>query len=325
MSVSKRQAFAASRQEILADSRTFAYQLFRALPDTAFGLRLLHLMARPPRILWPRSLQITCHQIAGRSTGQRISLWVLAPRESKGNLPVVLHLHGGGFAIGAPEQDFRLLAMLVDASPCIIVAPAYRLSLVRPYPAGFHDAAASLEWAIEKATTLGGDQSRLFVMGQSAGGGLAAALSLWVRDTRVTRLSGQLLIGAMLDNRTEDSPEGRQILWSWAPKRNRLAWNLYLRDISQGDAERSYAVPARRDDMSGVAPAYGVVGAADLFFTENNTYFGKLENAGVPSSLSVIPNAYHGVEVLAPKSIAGREFLNTIRELFKSMLTSPAV
>lgn len=310
-----------SGREILADSRTLAYRLFRALPDTTFGLRLLHLIARPPRFLWPKGISITRHQIAGHAPGQTIPVWVLGPRNSTGRLPMVLHLHGGGYAIGAPEQDFRLLAKLIETTPSIVVTPAYRLSLDHPFPAGFNDAATALGWMATMAATLGGDPHRLFVMGQSAGGGLAAALSHWARDSGAVRLSGQLLLGAMLDDRTTELVEDRKIPWSWGPQRNRLAWNLYLQSATNEFAEISYAVPARRDDLSGLAPTYGVVGAADLFFNENTAYFGQLAKSGVASSLSVVPNAYHGVEVLASRSKAGRTFLNTVRDQYKTMLT----
>lgn len=321
MSRDGRQPFIMSDREILADSRTLAYRLFRVLPDTAFGLRLLHLMARPPRFLWPKGIRIARHQIAGHTPGHTIPVWVLRPRNATGGLPMVLHLHGGGYAIGAPEQDFRLLAMLIETTPSIVVAPAYRLSLDHPFPAGFNDAATALGWMATMAATLGGDPRGLFVMGQSAGGGLAAALSQWARDSGAVRLSGQLLIGAMLDDRTTELVEDRQIPWSWGLHRNRLAWDLYLQGATNKLAEISYAVPARRDDLSGLAPAYGVVGAADLFFTENTTYFGQLAKSGAASSLSVVPNAYHGVEVLASRSKAGRAFLNTVRDQYKTMLT----
>jgi acetyl esterase/lipase len=319
MSADWQQTFEAGRQEILADSRTFAFQLFRALPDTVFGLRLLHLIARPPKFLWPKTVRITCHQIAGRSANQTIPVWVLAPRTSRGKLPMVLHLHGGGYAIGTPEQDFRLLAMLIEAAPSIIVSPAYRLSLEYPFPAGFHDAAVALDWMSRNAAALEGDPAKLFIMGQSAGGGLAAALSHWAKDSGVVRLSGQLLIGAMLDDRT-DTTGSLQIPWSWGPKRNRLAWNLYLQGTTNEPAEIPYAVPAKRSDLSNLAPAYGVVGTADLFLAENNAYFRRLAEAGVPTSLRVIPNAYHGVEVLAPRSKAGRDFLSAFRAQFRTML-----
>lgn len=302
-------------------ARTFAYQLFRALPDTVFGLRLLHLMSRPPRIFWPRNVRITCHRIAGRAPGQSIPVWVVRPESEDSGLPVVLHLHGGGYAIGAPEQDFCLLAHLIGSAPCIFVTPAYRLSVDHPFPAGLEDAADTLEWAAKSASTFGGDPTRLFIMGQSSGGGLAAALCQWALDKRVVRVSGQLLIGAMLDDRTANTVDKRKVPWSWGPTRNRLAWSLYLRKLGGDAAAVPYASPARRGDLSGLPPALGIVGAADLFCAENHKYFERLTQNGVPSQLTVIPNAYHGIEVLAPRSLPGRNFLDSLRECFAKLLS----
>jgi len=97
---------------IQPDAKTFAYHLFRALPDSVTGLRLLHLMAHPPRILWPRNILITQHWISSQTSGQSVSVWVLRPKTQHHDLPVVLHLHGGGYA--TVFGDAKMTTALLD-------------------------------------------------------------------------------------------------------------------------------------------------------------------------------------------------------------------
>lgn len=311
---------------IQPDAKTFAYHLFRALPDSVTGLRLLHLMAHPPRILWPRNVLITHHRISGQTSGQSASVWVLRPKTQPHDLPVVLHLHGGGYAIGTPQQDFHLLASLMSVTPSIFVVPAYQRSLQSPFPAALEDAVAALQWTARAAAEFGGDKSRIFVMGTSAGGGLAASLCHWALESHGASISGQYLIAAMLDDRTGRPASGAPLdgtlpEWSWAPSRNSIAWDLYLSG-SNAEALSSEAVPARRENLSGLPPAYGLVGAADLFQAENSRYFARLAQDGVASCLTVVPHAYHGIEVLAPRSLAGRVFLSALKTGFERMLAA---
>ncbi|KPP85827.1 MAG: Esterase/lipase [Rhodobacteraceae bacterium HLUCCA08] len=303
--------------EVLDDSRTFAFRLFRALPDSLTGLRMLHLMARPPRLFWPKDIRIGLRMIESQSPGRQIPLWILRPRVSASRLPVVLNLHGGGHAIGAPQQDFGLLAQLTAQTPCVVVTPDYRLSLREPYPAALEDCADALRWVFGNAAEHGGDPDRLYVMGHSSGGGLAAALGLLSRNQAIPKLAGLLLIGAMLDDRTGLSANPDL---SWNAERNTLAWRLYLRGIAASGIVPETAAPARTADLSSLPATFGVVGAADLFLQENASFFERLSQHGVPAPLAIVPHAYHGIEVLAPKSGAGDAMLAAIRTGFARML-----
>ncbi len=313
-----------SETEICGDARTLAFRLFRALPDSLTGLRMLHLMARPPRFLWPRNVEIGMRMIESHS-GRSIPVWILRPHGAVPNLPLVLNLHGGGHAIGAPQQDFLLLARFIADTPCIMATPDYRLSPRAPYPAALEDCAEALNWLCRNAAGLQGDATRLHIIGHSSGGGLAAALGLMTRDGSIPALAGLLLIGAMLDDRTgpSDKPDGADLTWNAA--RNTLAWRLYLRDFTARASVPETAAPARANDLSGLPTTLGVVGAADLFVRENRCFFERLASHGVQSSLTVVPHAYHGIEVLAPKSKAGKALLAAIRASFARMLEDPTM
>ena len=227
------------------------------------------------------------------------------------------HCIGGGHAIGAPQQDFGLLAQLTAQTPCVVVTPDYRLSLREPYPAALEDCADALRWVFGNAAEHGGDPDRLYVMGHSSGGGLAAALGLLSRNQAIPKLAGLLLIGAMLDDRTGLSANPDL---SWNAERNTLAWRLYLRGIAASGIVPETAAPARTADLSSLPATFGVVGAADLFLQENASFFERLSQHGVPAPLAIVPHAYHGIEVLAPKSGAGDAMLAAIRTGFARML-----
>ncbi len=222
-------------------------------------------------------------------------------------------------AIGAPQQDFGLLAQVMAQTPCVVVTPDYRLSLKAPYPAALEDCADALRWISETAAEHSVDPDRIYVTGHSSGGGLAAALGLLSRDRAVPKLAGLLVIGAMLDDRTgpSDKPD-----LSWNAERNTLAWRLYLRSVAASGIVPETAAPARASDLSGMPPTHGVVGAADLFVQENASFFKRLSQNGVPASLTVVPHAFHGIEVLAPKSTAGDAMLAAIRTGFARMLNT---
>jgi acetyl esterase/lipase len=151
------------------------------------------------------------------------------------------------------------------------------------------------------------DASRLAIGGASAGGGLAAALALLTRDRGEISLTAQLLVYPMLDDRTVyrkglDKPGLRL----WNQSSNKFGWSAYL-----GNADRSVAVPARREDLSGLPPAWLGVGTFDLFHDEDLAYAERLKAAGVPCEVEVVPGAFHGFDGIVPKARVSQSFFNS--------------
>ena len=132
--------------------------------------------------------------------------------------------------------------------------------------------------------------------------GLAAALALLTRDRGEIELALQLLVYPMLDDRSPRSaPRHEYRLWS--PRSNRFGWAAYL-----GATDPEVAVPARRDDLTGLAPAWIGVGTCDLLHDEALTYAERLRSAGVPCHVEVVPGAFHSFDRAAPKAQVSREF-----------------
>ncbi|MET0291378.1 MAG: alpha/beta hydrolase fold domain-containing protein, partial [Steroidobacteraceae bacterium] len=147
----------------------------------------------------------------------------VAPRSA------LLHIHGGGFVMGSPEMDAARNIALVRALACTIVSVDYRLAPEHPHPAGLEDCHAALEWLATQLAHWGISPERVGVIGESAGGGLAAALALLARDRRSVRLACQVLIYPMLVPPSESldttSPDRRTGRYIWTRASNSWCWS----------------------------------------------------------------------------------------------------
>jgi len=147
------------------------------------------------------------------------------------------------------------------------------------------------------------------VGGDSAGGGLSAALSQLARDRGGPPICFQLLEYPMIDDRTvlRTDHEGRGV-FLWTAESNRFAWTAYLgRPPTHDDAPR-YAAPLRTEDLGGLPPAWVGVGDLDLFYAEDVAYAERLQAAGVPCELYIQPGMYHGADSITPDKPSARAF-----------------
>jgi acetyl esterase/lipase len=235
----------------------------------------------------------------------RVRIYRPAGRSGGAGLPGVLFLHGGGYAMGCPEQFAPAYRMLMRTRACVIVAPDYRKSLEAPYPAAVNDAYASLLWLKANAAGLDVREDQLLVMGMSAGGGLTAAVSLMARDRREVRIAHQFPLYPMLDHRMITGSSRDNDAPVWGSRHNRVAWNLYLRGIA-GEVP-AYASPALETDYSDLPPTTTFVGDLDPFLDETVAYVEALRAAGVPVDFSRYPGCYHGFDMIRPAARVSRQ------------------
>lgn len=216
-----------------------------------------------------------------------------------GPAPALLWIHGGGYVIGTAAQDDRLCRRFSAELGATVASVDYRLAPQHPYPAALEDCWAALTLL---AGLPGVDPARIAVGGASAGGGLAAALAQWAADRGEVSPVLQLLLYPMLDDRSAALPAHRGYRL-WGPRSNLFGWTAYL-----GDADPQVVVPARRADLSGLAPAWIGVGTFDLFHDEDLAYAQRLRQAGVPCDVEVVSGAFHGFDLLMPKAPVSRQF-----------------
>jgi len=241
------------------------------------------------------------HRIARpASCGEGPAVVVYAVNAKPGSSrPGILHIHGGGFTASTALLGLRNVQALAAELDVTIVTVEYRLAPETIWPGALHDSYAALLWMHGHATELGVDPARIAVAGESAGGGHAALLTILARDRGEVPIAFQCLTYPMLDDRsgTSRAMAGHIGAFGWSPEANRFGWHSYLGCRPGGRKVPREAVPARIDDLSSLPPAWIGVGGLDLFVEEDIEYAARLNRAGVPTELLLVPGAFHGFDV----------------------------
>lgn len=220
-------------------------------------------------------------------------------------------IHGGGHIVGSSRSLDAIASSFAHELGVVVVAPSYRLAPKNPFPADLDDCRAAWDWLVSSADQLGVDAERIGLLGNSAGGGLAAALALQLRDDQATAPAAQVLFYPMLDDRTAtDERLDAEEYFVWSNASNRVAWTDYLRPASPGDSSVSpYAAPARAQALEGLPPTWIGVGDIDLFFEEDRKYAARLKEAGVDCDLVEVEGAPHAFEAIVPDADVSKRFV----------------
>lgn len=260
--------------------------------------------------------------IPGPAGAPDVRILLVAPPSANKARPAILHIHGGGYIIGSASiaPDLRQLAKEIDA---VIVSVDYRLAPETKFPGSLEDNYAALQWLYDHAAELGVDRGRIALIGESAGGGHAAALAIAARDRGHIPIAFQALIYPMLDDRTGSSRPvpahiGRIL---WTREANRFGWASLLGVPAGSKTVPKGAVPARVANLAGLPPTWIGVGALDLFVQEDIEYARRLVEAGVPTELMVVPGAFHGFNLFGAKTRVGRQFNDAWIDALKRALT----
>ena len=245
--------------------------------------------------------------------GGSVPALLLSPKEAVSETTGILWLHGGGYFAGMKEMVHASRTVdLVKSFGAMVLAPGYRLSLWAPHPAALEDGYASLLYRKEHAADWGIRSDQLMVGGESAGGGLCAAVCLRARDEGTVRVAFQMPLYPMLDDRdTESSQNNHGRVWN--TRRSHLAWKLYLRGT---DRVSPYAAPARAEDLADLPPAYSFVGDGEPFYAETVRYFERLRAAGAPAELDVYPTDMHAFDRMDPDAALSRQAAETFNRHF---------
>lgn len=229
------------------------------------------------------------------------------------NRPAILHTHGGGYILGSAKLEVRFLQETARTLDCTIVTVEYRLAPETRYTGSVEDNYAGLVWLYRNASALGVDPARIALLGESAGGGHAALLAIAARDRGEVPLVLQALIYPMLDDRTGSTRPVPPYIGAigWDPPANRYGWRAFLGAEPGGDAVPAAGVPARLENLKGLAPAFIGVGGVDLFVGEDIEYAHRLTDAGVQTELLLVPGAFHGFDRVAPDTGPARLFTET--------------
>jgi acetyl esterase/lipase len=229
------------------------------------------------------------------------------PLSSTAKMPALLHFHGGGLVFGSPEGRHAVTVELTRALGCFACSVDYRLAPDTQYPGAVEDGYCALKWLNDNAQLLNIDPRRITVIGESAGGGVAAALAILARDRGEYSISSQVLTYPMLDDRpstTHGYPTIGQHVWT--RQNNEFGWRSYLGSIFDSETVPPTAAPARCRDFNGLPRAYVSCGNLDLFVVENMAYSQALIRSGVTTELRIYPGAFHGFDLIAGARVSKR-------------------
>ncbi|KAJ5903650.1 hypothetical protein N7504_006033 [Penicillium tannophilum] len=232
---------------------------------------------------------------------------IFRPKQSQqSKTPGILFIHGGGHISGSRFMGIDSALDWVEEFGAILVSADYRFAPEHPQPAQVEDSYAALEWMSGQSQELGFDRDQIIVCGGSAGGNLAAGVTLLARDRSGPPIRGQLLMYPWLDdsNITHSMMQFADLA-PWTRSNSIDACN-YALGVNREHAT-IYTIPSRAKDLTGLPPTWIDVGDADVFRDEDVDYASKLWKAGVSTELHVWPGCWHGFDAFAPDAPISRK------------------
>ncbi|OBI68144.1 alpha/beta hydrolase [Mycobacterium sp. E796] len=236
--------------------------------------------------------------------------------------PAVVYFHGGGLVMGSNHSFEPLARELASVSGATVVAVEYRLAPEFPPPAQFDDAYAATGWVSRNAAGLGVDAQRLAVVGDSAGGSLAAAVALAARDRGGPAICAQVLLYPGLD-RDMSVPSIAALADAPLLARDDIDYMHALVDGDAGPPTDPYVVPAYASDLSGLPPAIVVTGGCDPIRDWGERYADRLRDADVQTTCTRYPGVYHGFLMRSDATARGRLAIAEVGALLRAKFSHP--
>ncbi|GAA3562875.1 alpha/beta hydrolase [Kribbella ginsengisoli] len=241
--------------------------------------------------------------------GTHLPLSIFSPAASDAAAPCIYWLHGGGMVMGDRLSQIDIPLEWLEEFGAVVVSIDYRLAPEANGSTLVDDCYLGLRWIADHADELGIDPTRIIVAGTSAGGGLAAGITLMARDHHGPAIAAQILICPMLDHRntTVSSHQYAGDPGIWTREKNQFAWQSVLGQATPNP----YLSPALADDLSGLPATYIDAGTAEVFRDEDVTYATRIWSAGGQAALHIWPGAFHGFDAVFPQAQLSREARHT--------------
>ena len=259
--------------------------------------------------------------ISNAQLGLEVVVYLHQPIESSESArSALLHIHGGGYVTGSAAHAEPQLREMAKRFNSVVVSVDYRLAPEHPFPAALFDCFTALDWLHSEADALNVNADRIVVLGESAGGGLAAGLSLYARDHSEIRIVQQILLYPMLDHQNiVPASEAIQDCIIWNRSNNKFGWAAYLGKGIE-DSMLPYASPSHAQDLSGLPSSYVCVGDIDLFYKESRDFVEQLQASSVTAELDVYPEAYHAFQVVVPEAKVSQKCLKKLDDVLRQAL-----
>ena len=257
-------------------------------------------------------LRVDDHRIT-RVDGSQLKVFTIAPHHPATRVPApaLIYYHGGGFGITYANLHLKSCERYANETGCILVFVPYRLAPKHPFPAGFDDCYASLEWVATNAESLGIDANRIAVGGDSAGGALAAGVAQKSRDEKLVKLCAQLLIYPVLDN-TCSTPSATEFVDVpvWNARSNRHMWDMYLSRYKDGTTP-AYAAPGH-GELHHLPMTYVETAEFDPLRDEGLSYVAALQRQGIDVTINETKQTVHGYDAMESSEISKHSMLARI-------------
>lgn len=272
------------------------------------------------KITNPADTEQTKHQIKTRDGGS-IDLVQVSKKGGGTKGPGILYLHGGGMIAVSAAEYLPFVSLYVHHTGVPFFVPDYRLAPERKDEDLIHDCYDALEWLRSGAEKFGIDKKRIAVMGDSAGGGLAAGIALRARDQGISPpLAKQILIYPMLDDRNLEANASLVPFATWTYDDNITAWTALLGDkAGKADATISpYCAPIRATSLKGLPSTYMDCGELDIFIDEDKEYAERLQRAGVEVEVGLYSGLPHAWELFGGQETSKGKQISAARMAFIS-------
>ena len=303
--------------ESLRDVLSLLPDFSRLGPETLSEFRSLPAPV-PPVLGLIDGVEVSWIEAAG-ADGRPVAGYLFRAIEAGPLHPAVLNIHGGGYVMGKAEREYAWSLTCARTLGSTVFTPEYAKAPEAPFPAAADDCLAALEWLHASATDLGIDPSRIAVRGVSAGGGLAAGLTVRTRGRSDLPIAHLVLLYPMLDHKP--SPPDRAGHYVWPREANVFGWASLLG--ASIDDPSSVAVPALASNLAAFPPTFIAVGDIDLFITENLDFATRLVEAGIETELHVYPGAYHGFNMIAGSPLSQRLEAETMAAMARAFTRKP--
>lgn len=292
--------------------------------------RLPQLDLQKPLSRWLMQFFLRMHTGRNKNPDVALSIEELGDAQARIYIPNgaksgagLLWIHGGGMIIGYAAANDADCCRYASELGAVVASVEYRLAPKHPYPAALDDCFAVWLWFLENAERLGVDADRIAISGQSAGGGLSAALCQRILDEGGVQPAAQCLFYPMLDDHTAAREELTAVNHlGWNNSNNNFGWSAYLGQPAGSPETPPWSAPGRREDLSGLPPAWIGVGDKDIFFEEDRAYAARLKQANIPCELVIVDGAPHGFDVVAPDANASKKFISSAEQFLARCLNS---
>lgn len=239
-------------------------------------------------------------------------------------LPVVVYFHGGGFMLGDIDIFDPLARSIVNSTNAIVISVGYRLTPKHPFPAGLDDCYAAVRWAAQNAASLGGDPAKLVVAGDSAGGNLAAVVSLKARNEGGPAIAGQMLYYPVVDlSETRYASNDKfDDGYGLSKEMGKTFRDAYIGHLADG--RNPYVSPLYAESLTGLPPTLVLTGGFDTLTDATLLYVEKLKKSGVPVVAHHYPATIHGfmgVRVFPERG----EGLKASGQFMETLFASPGI